>query len=451
MRAATRSIHNERGFSAIWTAIVLLFLVGAAALAVDASEFYAQARQEQTTADLACLAGVQHAPTNAGLAVEKAASFLRPNHEGLRSINPTVSDSGAPSAGVNTWTSGDFLVEVETPVNGKNTQMRVTVQQARDTRFGRVFGAGQFNIIQEAYCEVGSPLNLGDLPLALDLASANECETTGDGCQVKFTGSTCVVENGPGNCGSVDIPRHDDPVGSGGFNRQTEYELNLALGANWDLQTGNTDVCRNGANREEPCGRFHTVPGNKPPQLTRGLITGSQGFPGRLDRASPHDELFYPGGISWDGHVLGDVASCDSIPASQAVNDGSCDGPAFSGEPDTTLPARVYRVFDCTDPRWSSVPVIQDFGTGSNPVDYLRSIFAWIQEPDMSTNDPDQTNDPVHSGESEFASANKVQIVAIRPLTFPLGPDTPIDNFDECGFFQFQEDAPTIVRLIETP
>jgi hypothetical protein len=445
MSAPNKLNDADGGFSAVWIAFVLLFLVGATALAVDVSEFYQQARQEQTTADLACLAGVRHAPSNPALAVEKAASFLRPNHDGLRSINPTLSDSGAPSAGVNTWTSGDFVVEVETPVNGQNTQMRVTVRQGRDARFGRVLGADQVDVVQEAYCEVGSPLNLGDLPLALDLASADECENTGQGCQVKFTGSSCVVENGPGNCGSIDIPRHDEPTGSGGFNRQTEYELNLALGANWTLQPGNTNVCRNGANTAEPCGRFHTVPGNKPPQLTSGLLTGSQGFAGRLDRDAPHNQLSYPGPISWDGHVLGDVASCDS---SLALGVG-CQDPG--GEDDTTYPATIHRVFDCTDPRWSAVPVIAAFGPGSNPVDYLRSIFSWIQEPDMATNDPDQINDPVHPGESEFAAANKVQIVAIRPLSFANGGDIPIDNIEECGFFQFEENAPAITRLIPTP
>lgn len=440
--------REDAGFSVIWTALLLFFLLGAAALAVDTSEFWQQARAEQKTADLACLAGVQFAPTNPALAVQTAADFARPNHSGLRTLVPTAPDSGTASAGVNTWTLGDFVVEIETPYNGNNTQMRVTIAQARGTHFGRALGASAFTVVQEAACEVGSSLNLGDLPLALDASSAGQCESDGSGCQVKFTGSNCVVENGPGNCGSVDVPRHNEPAGSGGFNRQTEYELNLALGANWTLTAGNPDVCRNGANTNEPCGWFHSVPGNKPPQLTAGLLTGSQGFPGRLDRDAPHNALFYPGlpgpDPGWDGHRLSDVASCDN--PNTGATENCLDPP--NGD-DTTKPADVYRVMDCTDPRWSSVPVVQEFGPGSNPVEYIRSIFAWIQEPDMSTNDSNQTNDPVHLGESEFASANKVQIVAIRPITFPLGADTPIDNIDECGFFQFEEDAPARVRLIE--
>ncbi|NIN10358.1 MAG: hypothetical protein GTO61_03020, partial [Gemmatimonadales bacterium] len=41
------SIGSDSGISAIWVAIVLIFLIGATALAVDASEFFQQARSQQ--------------------------------------------------------------------------------------------------------------------------------------------------------------------------------------------------------------------------------------------------------------------------------------------------------------------------------------------------------------------------------------------------------------------
>jgi hypothetical protein len=299
-------------------------------------------------------------------------------------------------------------------------------------------GFDDVDILQEAYCQVGSPVNFGELPLALDAVAAQQCETNGDSCVVKFVDNDCTVENGPGNCGSVDIPRHDDPVGSTG-SAPTEYVYNIAVGVNWTLEVGNSAVCRNGSSTNEPCGTFRTVTGNKPSLLTDGFIKGPDPdpLPGRLDRDAPHDDLSWPDtssfAVSWDGHQLVDVAECQ----------GGCGG-------DTTAPAAVTRIFDCTEPRWTSIPVIEDFDVGSNPVVYQGSKFAWIQEPDTSSQDPNGALDPVHLGEEEFGpgAQAKLQIVAIRMISFPLGADTPIDNIEECGFFEFVEGAPSISRLV---
>jgi Flp pilus assembly protein TadG len=54
---------SERGATAILVAGALVFLFGAAALAVDTSIFYGDARNDQKTADLSCLAGVMRTPT----------------------------------------------------------------------------------------------------------------------------------------------------------------------------------------------------------------------------------------------------------------------------------------------------------------------------------------------------------------------------------------------------
>lgn len=432
---------GSSGFAAIWAAITLLFLLGAAALAVDASGFWQQARVQQNASDFACLAGVRHAPADGAAAVNKAAEYLRANMDALTTL-PATPDSGTAGQGVNTFTMSDFTIEIETPWDDGNSStrndalMRVSILQSTPSTFGRVMGFDDVDILQDAYCQVGSPMSLGELPLALDATAAQQCETNGNSCVVKFSSSDCTVENGPGNCGSVDIPRHDDPVGSTA-SPPTEYELNLALGINWWLEVGNLSVCRNGALTSEPCGTFHTVTGNKVNQITSGFITGQSGFPGRLDRAAPHDDLSWPDtssfSVSWDGHQLVDVAQCQ----------GGCGG-------DTTAPAAVTRVLDCTEPRWTSIPIIADFNVGSSPVVYQGSKFAWIQEPDTSAQDPNGPTDPVHPGEEEYGpgAQAKLQIVAIRMISFPLGADTPIDNIEECGFYEFEEGAPSISRLI---
>jgi Flp pilus assembly protein TadG len=406
--------QRDSGFSAVWTAIVLLFLIGAAALAVDASEFWQQATAQQRAADLACLAGVREAPTDRDLALTLAGEYGRENHPGLKSINTAVYvDSG----NVRQYQTANMILEVETPYNAENTLMRVRVlQPTRPTSFGRVLGSNSVSIVEEAYCEVGSPLSLGELPLALDSAAADDCQNNGDSCRVKFNGANCVIENGPGNCGSIDIPRHDDPAGSQGNNNVDDYELNLALGANWDLDPNSPAVCRTGANTIEPCGFFRTVTGNKPPQLTRGFITSPQfgAFPGRLRSQPPdHNQNSYPGySPGWDNHYLNDVATIT------CKDPSDCKG-------DTVARAEVLAVKDCTDPRWGSVPEVAAFGPGGTPVDYVQTHYAWIQEPD---GDQDPLADPVHPDEEEFAAANQLQIVAIRIITFPNGEATYVAN-----------------------
>ena len=65
--------RSERGYAAVLTAAALLFLLGLAALAVDSSLFFQQARAEQRVADLACLAGAQELPEAPTAAVTTAA------------------------------------------------------------------------------------------------------------------------------------------------------------------------------------------------------------------------------------------------------------------------------------------------------------------------------------------------------------------------------------------
>lgn len=65
-------MRRQDGYAALLAAAALLFLMGSAALAVDTSMFFQQARSEQRVADLACLAGAIELPESPGTAVEKA-------------------------------------------------------------------------------------------------------------------------------------------------------------------------------------------------------------------------------------------------------------------------------------------------------------------------------------------------------------------------------------------
>ncbi|HSL25916.1 MAG TPA: pilus assembly protein TadG-related protein, partial [Acidimicrobiia bacterium] len=144
------------GFSAVWVALILLFLLGAAALAVDASGFWQQARVQQNASDFACLAGVRHAPSDPPAAVNKAAEYLRANMSALSAL-PADPDSGAASSGVNVYTMSDFTIQIETPWDDGNAAtrndalMRVSILQTTPSTFGRVIGIDDVDILQEAY------------------------------------------------------------------------------------------------------------------------------------------------------------------------------------------------------------------------------------------------------------------------------------------------------------
>ena len=189
-RANSRRIRrDESGIAAVWTAVILLFLIGATALAIDTSEFFQNARSQQRAVDLACLAGAAELPGDPSMAVEKAADFARPNQPGLHLIAPGIPTTVIGN--VSTWRTGDFVLEVETPAQYNGTAdanvMRVSLTHEAPTRFGKVFGAESTGIRQQATCLVISGGNGG---YAI-FASSTTCNNT-----VDWSGSTTHVTGG---------------------------------------------------------------------------------------------------------------------------------------------------------------------------------------------------------------------------------------------------------------
>ncbi len=256
-----RQLHrDEGGIAAVWTAVILLFLIGATALAVDTSEFFQQARSQQRAVDLACLAGVAELPGDPVMAVEKAADFARPNQRGLHTITP-----GTPTTRVGnvaTWITSSFVLEVETPAvyNGvpDPNVMRVSLSQDAPARFGKVLGATSAAIRQEAFCLVsqasGGPglLPMGALP---DGFSGDLFD-----CAAKVTG----------NCGAL------APFGTGGSTFRDavgtgldgEFEKHHGNGALPDPDTGHIVIpCP----EPGPCNATKTETGNMVGPFNQGM------------------------------------------------------------------------------------------------------------------------------------------------------------------------------------
>jgi len=297
----TRAYSDETGIAAVWTAVILLFLIGATALALDTSEFFQQARSQQRAADLACLAGAAELPGDPAMAVVKAADFARPNQRGLASISPTTPTTIVGN--VSTWITGDFVLEVEAPAeyNGVTNAsiMRVSLRQEAPTRFGKVLGAESAGIQQEAYCGAFTSVSTGIFPVGVSAGFP--------GGIIKFTENQCNDEpstsSGSGVCNYLEVPRVDG-LGGGGSN---ELSFNMMLGADRPITCFDMadPLCESSPVRcdsvpgDVPCNQVVSKSGNIAGSVYDGLIGGktANDYLGRLaysdgrtpSPANPHE------------------------------------------------------------------------------------------------------------------------------------------------------------------
>jgi len=446
-------MRRQDGYAALLTAAALLFLLGAAALAVDTSMFFQQARSEQRVADLACLAGAIELPESPATAVEKAASFLRPNHPDLASLDPMVTTAGAPGPGINTYTIGGFTIEIETPYNGKSTLMRVAVSQNRPTNFARALGATEVTINQVAYCEVGSALGAGaDMPFGV---------LTGfSGGILNFEQNQCTL-NGQSSdsCSGLKVPRHDDPVGSQENNPTGNYIANMIAGINWDLDPSVNQLCETVSGEFEPCNRVATTSGSDPNKIYDGLIAGrsSLGFAGaNIGYLERHHTIYCHGTDCYDGHTLEDVATCN----------GACPTPAdtitweddiANGNPPSPPVVQVSAVADCECPRFARVPIVESFPTSdctvTDPSDATQVNkcsarivgFHWVYllRPYYNGSSPPNVSGEFHNDFSNNGNGETVQTIAAVVINFT--DDVTVEG--RC-FSEFEAGAPKAVRLM---
>jgi hypothetical protein len=281
---------SEDGFSAIWVALCLFFLLGAAALAVDVSGFYETARSDQTTADLACLAGIPHLPENAAAARAAAAENAQRNYPALASASPSTAGS------VLTLTNGaGATVTITAPFSGDSAKMQVLVTETDQAVFGRVLGADDVPVTQVAYCKVfsggGGQEPFGAMPGGWDgqLQDNNPCGTNS------------------GNCGRLYVPRADTT----GVGPTTEE--NIAVGLDRSLTPGlfpslvNCSTISAGGN----CNVVQTNTGVNAAAL-------GQGFRRRLDDTSGSSSTFTYGGSQYDADTKEQVLGGSPTPLASA-------------------------------------------------------------------------------------------------------------------------------------
>jgi hypothetical protein len=444
-------LRRDEGIAALWFAITLIFILGVAALSVDAGGFFSRAYDEQRAGDFSCLSGVVELPADPAAARTVAAGYLATN---LDLPQPTSSNGFDPYA--TTWDLrpyGQAWVFELDPGWGSTTQMRVRVTKYEPTRFGRALGTDQVRIDQTAYCELFGALPGGIFPVGVSNGFS--------GGKIKFSASDCTTESpsGPGQCDFVDFPRFDDPPGTGaGGSAPKRLLYNMWLGSNqpltsWDGVAGHEVFCGDTPSAT-PCSVLDMagVAGNRASYAYNGLVRGDQNgsstnkFLGHLEYGHQPEPAstrpVLPAGWTqthsnntWNVNLLHKSATCSS-PAGCAGDDNPDAGTVF-----------VLDEYDCQDRRFVWIPEGDFVGSGANQKFYIRGfITAYLVDPIPTDTDSDGD---LTDGDADPISGNAIDeisavVVDLSNATFMYGsqgcPTSP---------FVAEQDQPVIPKLIE--
>lgn len=425
--------ENERGFAAIWTAMLLFFLIGATALAVDVSGFYRDARFDQRTADLTCLAGVRDLPGPTAGALATAVEYAQANWD----VVAPLSDSGSGDQAVLDDGAGN-IVTITAGVGGDSAKMQVEVSKRSRTFFARVLNATSVQVKQLATCK-SFGRGLGDLPFGAVPGSFDGILQTKNPCDT-------------GNCRALDLPRSDSN-GSGKW-----FIRNVALGSELTLvphlaaipqPADPTLVC---SATNTTCSVIDQNQGVSAGQLSDGLVRGSNSaaVDGRLENPVTSTTVTTPGGRvidadsyldilrsgSEDPPVLVDLANFP-----QAPPDWLDQQPVMGAWPDfangAIYPGQERHLYydgvvaKCDSPRLASVPIIAnlDWEPGnavalpngnSDPVKVVGSLLVIID-------DPNDAGDFKNSDSIKTASS---WILWLGPDAGCAGPNGQIGPFE---------------------
>jgi Flp pilus assembly protein TadG len=183
--------HDERGLAAIWMALVFLFLIGVTALAIDTSGFFNRARVDQTTADLACLAGVQELPLRPDDALTIAAENVKANFPEMAGATSTPIPRGVELI------AGGNVVTINAPAEFNRFRMQISVTSSESRGFSKIWSSSDVLITQLARCTAVADTGPTMLPVGVVTGSFDEdlsdCGNNADG------GDCGVLQPGAGS------------------------------------------------------------------------------------------------------------------------------------------------------------------------------------------------------------------------------------------------------------
>jgi Flp pilus assembly protein TadG len=147
--------------AAIWMALVLLFLIGATALAIDTSGFFNGARVDQTTADLACLAGARELPLRPDDALTIAAENVKTNFPEMAGATSTPIPRGVELV------AGGNVVTINAPAEDNRFRMQISVTSSESRGFSKIWSSSDVLITQLARCTAVADTGPTMLPVGI--------------------------------------------------------------------------------------------------------------------------------------------------------------------------------------------------------------------------------------------------------------------------------------------
>ncbi len=198
--ARLRTARDEAGLALVWFIMVLIVLLGFAALAVDIGHGYLVAQKAQNAADAAALAGTVYLPQDAASATSTAQSVAASNGfaNGVNSVTVTATQQPEP------------------------TQLKVTVKQSVPTWFARVLGFKSMNISRSATASYDQPVAMG--------SPANTFGNQPD-CSIPCTSGNATPQFWANVAGSL------SPKGNG-----DQYQANFCAGGFDNCPNGGTNA-----------------------------------------------------------------------------------------------------------------------------------------------------------------------------------------------------------------
>jgi hypothetical protein len=416
------SLSDDSGFSALWVALVALFLVAAAALAVDTSGAFNTAQTDQTTADLACLAGVNELPDDPTAGIDLAIRYAVDNWPEMAGHSTTISGmTGTYADG----TGNEIFVDGA--YGGDDSKMHIRITEVTGTYFAGALGRDSVRVSQEAWCRVSERSSGTGVPFAAPLGG--------------FTGGVfgpnpCGTSSG--NCGSLSIPR-DDATGAG-----DTLIKNIARGPDrllddWLGNVSGSSACRS-VSAGDTCHRTDTDTGVSAAHIGEGFLQRFENDPGATCTTA----------------VNGRTINCDTkedVLGSDPIEDLMT---AFPSQPSFWEPSLhgTYNgantanhfyfegvIAKCDSPRLGRMPIITEnlnWDLGGAPTGWPHGKkevkfvgFYWI----IIVN-PNDSSDWQGSGNAKKADAviiwwgPNVECQGSPGKTYPFDPDNPITSRD---------------------
>ena len=413
--------NDDRGISTIWVAVVALFLVASAALAVDTSGAFNTAQTDQTTADLSCLAGVNELPGDPSAAMNLAVVYAVDNWPELS--GHTISVSGT-TASYSDATGNEIYVDAA--YGGDTEKMQVRITELRSNYFAKAIGSDTTRVVQEAFCRVLEQSTGTGIPFGAPLGGF-----TGG----MFGPNPCGSNSG--NCGSLWIQR-DDVGGT-----SATLISNIAKGTDRKLDDWLGNVAGSSScytvNAGDTCHRTDTDTGVSAAHLGEGFLQRFEDDPG----------------ATCEVLVSGRLINCDS-PSDVLEASSTALMTAFPSQPSWWEPS-LYGTYDtanttnhfyydgviakCDSPRLVRMPIITedmnwdigdpdtDWPNGKKEVKFVDFYWLIIENP----NDP---GDFQGSGNLKTADGivmwwgPNVECRGSGSTTYEFDPDNPTTRTD---------------------